>query len=130
VIAMLSKKAQHKSFWTKHRSIYAAEALRAKDGILTPQSQQIAMQPIDFSMQLTFGEIQLRALEGRRVRRIRQATLHSRGRDATKLGEELSPALAHQRCQFSLVVSEVEKGTGGSKLLPLKKHGRSRTKQY
>jgi hypothetical protein len=69
------------------------------------------MQLIDCSVLLTFGEIQLRAFKGRRIRWVRQVSLHLRGRDAVKLGEELDATLVYQLGQFLLVVGKVEKGT-------------------
>src|SRR6266540_2346502 len=98
-MSIISKKAQHKNFRAKDRAIYAAAALRAKDGILTPQLQQVAMQHINYSVLLTFREIQLRAFEGGRIRWVRQATLHLGGRKAVKLGKELDATLVYQRGQ-------------------------------
>ena len=69
------------------------------------------MQHINFSVLRTFGEIQLRAFKGRRICRIRQVSLHLRGRDAVKLGEELDATLVYALGQFLLVVGKVEKGT-------------------
>jgi len=94
-MSILSKKAQHKSFRAKDCAIYAAAALRAKDGILTPQLQQIAMQHINFSVLFTFREIQLRAFEGGRICWIRQAILHLGGRKAVKIDKEFDATLVY-----------------------------------
>ena len=76
------------------------------------------MQGVGRRVTLPLRQIQLAALEGDRITRIRQRYLG--GGDAGELSEELRAALADLIGERAVVVREIEERAGGRELLPLK----------
>ena len=64
VVAVRTEEAEYECFWTEHRAIHAARALRlTQDGVLVSQTEQVAVQRIDLRVALALREVELRALE-------------------------------------------------------------------
>jgi hypothetical protein len=64
VVAVHTEEAEYKCFWTEHRAIHPARALRrTQDGVLASQAEQGAVQRIDLRVALALREVELRALE-------------------------------------------------------------------
>jgi len=110
VVAVHTKEAEDECFWTEHRAIHAARALRlTQDGILASQAEQVAVQRIDLRVALALREVELRALERAGVFRVRHACPHCRVVQATKLFEGCDTPLAHQSSECLWEIGKIPK---------------------